>query len=187
MVPDYWIKKLVRVERLIPDQEIADILLVWKGFKPAAMIELSYVPRVISSKKIFLRKVSDLQNILRGLSLTYRLHINYPTSAREITRYSYIAKNKQKLKGVVGADNEPDTKQRRLCVGKALGYPPTAVKAFAAGTYLKQSPATITRMPELKFLNFRLSKQWRKELLYVRKKAKAIQKISPELFLRMKK
>ena len=180
----YWINQLVALKRIIADQEIAGILLVWDGFKPAAMIELSYFPRSKFSRKEFHKKIGDLEKILQKLDLRYKLQINYPRRKNEITHYSYIARNQKKLAEIIAADAEINTKKRRLQVGILLGYPNTAIKAFANGNTLnfQNLPSVILQKKELKFLNFRLSKHWKKELIYLKKKAETIKKIAPELY-----
>lgn len=182
---DHQIKKIILLRKVLSEQEIADILLVWGRFKPAAMIELSYFPAARFSRKEFRKKIGDLEKILQKLDLHYRLRINYPKRKKEVTHYSYIARNQKKLKEIIAADKEGNTKKRRLKVGLLLGYPRTAVQAFANGEVLNRLPPHVLKREELKFLNFRLSRHWRRELDYVRKRTKAIKKISPKLYQRI--
>jgi len=181
----YWIKRLVRRGGLLADQEIADILLTVEGFKPAAMIELSYPPRATFPRKEFHKKISDLRKILQKLGLSYRLQINYPKDAREVTRYSYVAKDRKKLKKIIAADTERNIRKRRLQLGALLGYPTTAIEAFANGKAIDRLPAIAAKKKESKFINFRLSRHWRKELQYVKRRAELIKQIAPELYKRI--
>ena len=181
----YWIKKLVRRGGLLADQEIADILLTAEGFKPVAMIEVSYPLRATFSRQEFHRKISDLRKILQKLGLSYRLQISYPKDAREVTRYSYVVKDRKKLKKIIAADTERNIRKRRLQLGALLGYPTTAIEAFANGKALNRFPATVAKRKESKFINFRLSKHWQKELAYAKRRAKLIKQIAPELYKRI--
>ncbi len=180
----YWVTKLLKLEGILDDQDKADTLLVWDGFKPAAMIELSYFPRSKFSRKEFHKKIDGLEKILQKLDLHYRLRINYPKRKKEVTHYSYVARNQKKLAEIIVADAEMNTKKRRLQVGVLLGYPMTAVRAFANGKTFnfKSLPSKISQKNELKFLNFRLSRHWKKEFGYLKKKTEAIKKITPELY-----
>ena len=178
----YWIRKLVRLEGFITDQDKADLLLVWDGFKPTAMVELSYFQRSKFSRKEFHKKIGDLEKIFQKLNLCYRLQINYPKRKKEVTHYSYIARNQKKLKEIIAADAEKNIRKRRLKLGVLLGYPKTAVQAFVDGKVLNRFPPSVLKREELKFLNFRLSKHWRKEFEYIRKRAKAIKQIVPEFY-----
>ena len=181
----YWINRLVALKRIIADQEIADILLVWDGFKPAAMVELSYFPRLKFSRKEFYKKIGDLEKILQKLNLKYRLQVNYPKRKKEVTRYSYVARNQRKLKEIIAADAEINTKKRRLKVGLLLGYPKTAIHAFANSKVLNRFPSYVLKREELKFLNFRLSKHWKEELVYLKRKAEVIKRIVPDLYIKI--
>jgi hypothetical protein len=184
----YWINRLAGLKGIIADQEIADILLVWNKFKPAAMVELSYFPGSIVSRKEFHKKIDSFKKILRGLGLSYRLQVNYPKTTKEITHYSYIAKDRKVLEKVISAAIGKNVKKRRLKLGTLLGYPKTAVGAFAKGRALRSlPPSIILKRPELKFLNFRLSRHWRKELGYIHGRAERIKRIAPELYLRILK
>lgn len=181
----YWIKKLVMLERVFDDQATADILLVWNKFKPAAMVELSCSMRGVSARRQFSKKVGDLEKVFKNLGFHYQLHINYPKSSRELTQYSYVAKDRKTLKKLIAADVERNTEKRRLLTGWLLGYPKTAVTGFANGKVFDchKLPFAILKTKEIKFLNFRLSKKhWREELKYVQKRAKEIKKISPQLY-----
>ena len=181
----YWIKKLVRRGGLLADQEIADILLTAEGFKPAAMIEISYPSCATFSRKEFHKKISDLRKIFQKLGLRYRLHINYPKNAREVTRYSYIAKDQGKFKKIIAAEAERNMRKRRLQLGALLGYPTTAIEAFANGKALDRFPAIAAKKKESKFINFRLSRHWQEELAYAKRRAKLIKQIAPELYKRI--
>ncbi len=182
-----YIKRLVRFGGILTDQDIGDVLLVQGGFKPAAMVELSYPPHVKFSKRKFLKKINDLKQIFRKLDLIYRLYINYPKNSREVTRYSYIARNEKTLKKLIAADAEKVIRKRRLETGALLGYPRTAVETFANGKSLslEKLPKTALENTEFRFLNFRLSKHWRKEFIYAKRRASAIKNMSPELYNRI--
>lgn len=180
-----WIKKLVRRGGLLADQEIADILLTAAGFKPAAIIELSYPPHETFSRKEFHKKISDLRKTFQKLGLSSRLHINYPKDAREVTRYSYLAKDRKKFKNIAAAEAERNTRKRRLQLGALLGYPTTAIEAFANGKALHRLPVIAAKRKESKFINFRLSRHSKRELAYAKRRAELIKQIAPELYKRI--
>ncbi len=181
------IRKLIELKKFLSDQDMADILLVWDGFKPAAIVELSYFPRSKFSREEFHRKIGNLKKILQKLDLHYRLQVNYSKRKREVAHYSYIARNQKKLEEVIVADAEMNTKKRRLQIGVLLGYPKTAAEAFANGKTLnyRNLPSAVSQKKELKFLNFRLSRHWRRELEYMRKRARAIKQITPDLYMKI--
>jgi len=177
-----WIKSLTQLQGLLSDNEKADIILDWFGLKPAAMIEVSCYKRM--SKKDFLKKVATLKNILTGLGLRYKLHLNYPKRSNEVTRYSFVAKNEKIFKRIIVANAEKDIIVRRQRVGKLLGYPSTAIKAFSETNHLhpQDLPIPIKDLEILKFLNFRLSKNWRTELSYVKRRMRIIKRVAPDLY-----
>ncbi len=178
------VKKLINLKSIINDLDKADILLVWGKFKPATMIELSYFKTSGFSKKIFHKNIESLEKILRDLKLEYKIRLNYPKSRNELTKYSLITPNKETLKKLIITEIEKNDRKKRMHFGILLGYPKTAVKAFADNRSIKtiDLPITTRRKLELKFLNFRLSKNWRKEIIYLQKKVKAIHSVSPELY-----
>ncbi len=186
------LKELLKFNKILDYKSMADIVLVWSGFKPTAMVAISYLSKSGFSKKEFLKSIDNLKNILNGLKLKYQLNINYPKSSQEITKYSYITKTNLMLKKIIIADTKKNTKQRRLKTGKLLGYPISAVNAFAkSGAFnclgLQNLPPDVLKNKYIKFLNFRLSKKnWKKEMEYVKKKAQMIKRISPELYKRIK-
>ncbi|OGY97478.1 MAG: hypothetical protein A3A43_00545 [Candidatus Liptonbacteria bacterium RIFCSPLOWO2_01_FULL_56_20] len=182
-----WIKKLTGLTALLDDQSIADILLVRSGFKPGALVEISYHPHSSVSQPEFHRAVNGLREILKKLRLYYKLHENYPKTTRARTRYTCIARDKGTLKELVAALANKDVRKRRFEIGMLLGYPETAVAAFASNRPLdnRNLPRLVSIAKEFKFLNFRLSRNWREELGYLRRRAKEIKRLSPELHARI--
>ncbi len=185
----YFIDKLILLGRIFGYFQIADIILVFSGFKSAAMIELSYFRRPGLSRQIFSKKVGDLEEIMGQLSLKFELHINYPKNKKEITRYSYIARDQKTLEKLINMSNEVNTKKRRWMIGRLLGYPKTAVGAFSTGTVIetKDLPPEVLQSEELRFLRFRLSKNWKNELKYVKRMRDEIKSITPNLYKKIKK
>ena len=176
------------MKTLLGDQSIADILLVWSEFRPAALVEISYLPQSTISRLKFHRTVHDLEEILRKLTPWYQLKLNYPKGPGELTQYSCIAKDQSTLRKLIAASVEKNIKKRRRQLGALLGYPKTAIVAFANGKTFdlhKLPPAIFKKIKDIKFLNFRLSRHWREELKYIEKRAKEIKKISPELHRRI--
>jgi len=187
LVQNRLVKELVSLQNILNDQSIADILLVRSWFKPSALVEVSYLPHRQYSRSQFLTAVRHLEKILQKLGLFYKLHLNYPKNQNNLTQFSYIALDPKMLKKLIKADERRDTKKRRMEVGKLLGYPKTAVVAFANGKVFARSklPKAILKTSTIKFLNFQLSRNWKRELKYVRRRAQEIEKISPVLFRRI--
>lgn len=181
------VKKLIKLRGALDDLNKADILLVWSRFKPAAMIELSYFPKSKISKKEFLNRIDNLKKILDELSLKYKLNLNFPKSRYSLTKFSFIARDKKTLSKLIKAQNLKDPKKRRLQVGLLMGYPKTAVKAFANNESidLNELPEKIIQSKEINLLNFRLSKHWRSELKYLKKKSQELGRVAPELHKRI--
>ena len=183
------IEKLTNLNGLVSSLDKADIILVWKKIKPAVMVELSYFQKPNFSKRVFHKKVKELEKILRDLKLEYKIRLNYPKSQKELTKYTLIAPNKKILEKLISAEAENDIYKRRLRFGALLGYPKTAAKAFADNKSISITdlPTNVRRKPELKFLSFRLSKNWRKEIAYLKTKANKIKKLAPELYQKITK
>ena len=181
-----WVEAFVALpRRIITDRDKAAVLLVWNGYKPAAMVEISCPWRLsLSSRKQFHKDVMDFKNKLHAGGLFYNIHVNYLREPNDLTHFSYIASSKRLLRGLKSADSLRDIRRRRLRVGKFLGYPMSAVTAFANNESLNihNLPKHITRNKLQKFLNFRLSKASRQEMKYVRDIARIIRRISPKLF-----
>lgn len=169
---------------IISHQDIADIILVWISFKPAAMVEVSYFPENGISKAEFTRKVKRLKEILEELDLAYKIKVNYPQKNTELTEYSYITRDKATLRKIISANALKDVKTRRMRVGELLGYPKTAIEAFAKNEYLayRKLPKAVLKNKYFKFINFRLSKNWRKEMIYAKKRGEIIRKVSLRLY-----
>lgn len=178
----YWISQL-ESQKILHDQDIADILLVWSRFKPAALITL--MCDVAMPRKEFRKSVQELRTILEHLKFSYRLRLNYPKDPHtSLTRFSFIASDKTTLKKLIAAQEERNVENRRMLTGTLLGYPSTAVVAFSKSESLRTWPKLSSHL--YRFLNFRFSKKWRKELPYVRRRASEIKKISPELYRRIR-
>ena len=172
------------------DQEIADIILVESGFKPAAMVELAHPIRAsAASWERYQKKVRSFEKTLRDSGLFYALRINRIKTSSDVTKYSYIAKDRRTLKKLAMASAEKNTGKRRLVLGKILGYPISAVRAFARNKSIQNNdiPARVRRSVFWKFLNFRLSQSWREEMEYVYKRARAIRHESPEFYKKIRR
>ncbi|MEK7212463.1 MAG: hypothetical protein AAB686_02190 [Patescibacteria group bacterium] len=184
-----WIKKLTDLTTLLDDQSIADILLVWSGFKPGALVEISWTPHAAISREGFHKTVSDFEEVLRKLRLQYALKKNYPKTIRTRTAYTCIARDERMLKKLTAALGEEDKKMRRLKIGVLLGYPKTALAAFANNKQFnsRDLPQPVSKAKEFKFLNFRLSQNWQEESGYLREKAREVKRLSPELYARIVK
>lgn len=181
-LPATTIKKFVALSGVMSDHDKADVLLVWSGFKQVALVDISCQKN--TKGKVFTNRIESLEKILRELSLKFKLHVNYPKNTREVTRYSYIAKTDRDLKSIMSADAEKNQKIRRMKTGLLLGYPKSAVVAFANNKSVDAGklPKRIFEGPIGAFLTFRLSKKWRDELDYVKKYSQEIKKISPEIY-----
>jgi hypothetical protein len=181
------ISGFLNLKKIFSDEDKLDILLVWNGFKSAALIEISFLNSI--SKNSAKKKVQYLKHLLHRLGLRYRLRINYLQREDEVTYYSFVAKDTSTLKKLISAYAERDRKKRILKTGKILGYPSSAVRAFANRKSINiiDLPISIRKKAEFKFLNFRLSPNWRKELLYVRKIMHELKKISPDFYKKMNK
>ena len=183
-----WRQKLIALKGPLTDHDKVDILLIYASFKPTAIItELACFRSDPASRKQFLEVVRSLKQILKGLKLEYALSLNYPKDSNQLTAPSFIARNKKTLALLMRAHKIKNTKQRRLRVGTLLGYPMTAVIAFANGEIMENStlPAMFRRKPEMKFLNFKLSRNFKKEFGYLSKEACVIKKIAPKLYKRI--
>jgi hypothetical protein len=171
---------------IVDPLSIADILLVSAGFKPAALVEISQNK---NSKKDFQEKIKQLQKELVALSLKSKIHPNYTRNSNVYTRHSIIAKNQKLIKVLARAEKEKNTHKRRTKTGLLLGYPRTAVNAFANNQSLDLDalPKNIKNKTEFRFLNFRLSqKNWKEELIYLKKKVALIKKQYPNFYGKIK-
>lgn len=169
--------------KVLSKTDFADILLVAHGFKPSALIEVSLQPKSRISKKQFNAEVKTLRRKLKKLSLYFRLSPCFSSSCN-LNKASFVSSKKEILASLVRAEKIKNDKTRRLTIGKLLGYPMSSVRAFAEGRSIETTslPKRILKKPEMAILNFRLSKNWKKELLYLKKKAFMLKKIAPELY-----
>lgn len=164
---------------ILQKNDVADIALVAQGFKPAAMLEITYFKNSKITKREFSKQVNLLKKMLKNLNLQYKMRINYPMSKNELTQFSIIARNQKIIKKILVAEKEKNPVTRRLQIGQLMGYPKTAVNAFAKDKSITISdlPMSIQKNRNLKFLNFRLSKNWRNEIKYLNKRVKILKKL----------
>mgnify|MGYP001619741896 CR=1 FL=1 len=182
-----WIKKLIKLNNLLDNQDIADILLVYGEFKPVTLFEVTCIPHSSTSRSEFRRMVRKLEKYLKELGLRYQLNFNYPKTNKSLTKFSFLAKSEKVLKKIIRANNKKNLQKRRRSVGVLLGYPKSAVESFSKTESIKLDdlPASIKKLPVTRFLNFRISQKWRSELKYVHKRAERIKELSPELYRRI--
>jgi hypothetical protein len=175
---------LLATKYILSDLDKADILLVANGFKPSALVDISYSPSARFSKTQFKREVGELEKILKALGLKYKLRVNYPKNKTAITRYSFVARDLRTLHNIIRASKKKHIYKRRMEVGILLEYPASAVKAFAEGRSfpIEKLPERVRRRAVMKFLNFRLSEDWKKELLFLERKAGMLKSIAPDLY-----
>lgn len=177
------IDKLAKLTNLLNVNDVADILLVVDGFKVAALIEVSIPPNTNKSQRLK-KELQELREILKNLNLAYRIIINKIDTKTQLGKYSFIAKDAKTLKKLIQANQEKDAKTRKLKTGLLLGYPKSAVVAFANNNSISNSdiPKYILKRNYFKFLNFRLSKSWKEEIKYLELKANRIKKISFDMY-----
>lgn len=166
------------------NQDKVDVLLVLDKSKPAAIIEISYFKDSGFTKRSFQNQIVLLSDILTQLNLANKLKLNYPKSPEDLTEYSLIALDRKMIGRLDHAQNNKDAFQRRLNLGRLLGYPDSAITAFSQGRSIdiNQLPKSVRDSVELKFLNFRLSENWQEELTYLKERANKIRKVAPRLY-----
>ncbi len=179
----------MKISTILSDQDMADILLVWKDFKPAAIFEISYFENSKRARNDFLKEVEQLKKLLKKLDLKSKIRTNRPKSKNALTKFSIASKDQMIIERILAAEKIKNSMHRKMQIGKLIGYPLTAVKAFAKNESiaLNSLPISVKRNKILKFLNFRLSKDWKKELPYLAEKAKILKKAAPSLYKKIRR
>lgn len=155
----------------------ANLALVALHEKPACILEFQFPAHEEAGRDETQHDISLIEEMLDTLSIPYEKR---ETSDDEYISIEICAGNDpQHMQTLLQAGSEP------LLLGKALGYPDTAVTAFAAGEWVNQDtlPDEIKNDDAMAFLNFRLSRDhWQDEFLEVKRRAELMRTTFPELY-----
>lgn len=167
----------------LANQHKIDIICVYKGIKPASKIELLYRPGYPSYiKKDFQSNLSLLKDVLKSLNLSSSMDIDDSDNEETVTTF-YIGKNQQNLQEVIEAFSNIEEDRDKI-IGKALGYPKTAINNYPNKIKSIDSlPEEVKNSEYIKFLNFRLSEDyWQEEIEEVKKRAATIKEVDENFY-----
>jgi hypothetical protein len=191
------VARLVESMDAIPNltnQDKMNILLVFKGLKPATILEFVAPAHDEHANIEIAEYVQGLCELLQSQNFLVHKDCEDENAnsgeegfARDFNHYSvYTAKTPENLSMLVESDTEEDRKTKDYKRGKVLGYPDTAIHAWIDGNILKdvqELPEDVRDSGVLKFVNFRLSRDhWRDELEQVSNEALTVKEMSPALY-----
>ncbi len=171
----------------------ASLFLTAKGVKPGCILELLFESgHEEYTEEEYEEHINDCRQIIEDLGLPFDTeHVN---EEDDFERYLFfVGKDKESLETLITAregDMYKDYPSFGTALGKALGYPETAIAADATRTALPIAdyPAELKNDPALAFAVFAFSRDhWRKELDFVREQANFIKKEDPQLYNTMVK
>lgn len=180
-----------------------NLLLTKGGLKPASVIELPVWLETKEKKREFLSE-SDIKEIL---DLIKESGLEFNIGKKEIIKGSYRTEEEPDLEKfsraerieIMIAGSKDNMKLLKKCwgtedheaIGKALGFPQTAVEAFIdkrESFLLDDMPKEIQESDGVLFLTPNLSKDnWQEEIKEGEKRAEFIKKISPKIYEERKK
>lgn len=201
-------KRLVEsIERLpvMNDSDIADIILAWRGLKPA-----TEVPIVVGEDGDKEKILSQARNLFKSLGLYHRespsreIFIEQKDKSGKILEsrsgfYFYVSKDAaaaEKLSKFWSLRFAPENRvENQAELGRLFGYPETAVEFWVSTPaeerqgytdFMKMISGESGWQDFMAFAQFRLSPDnWREELETPRRWAEEIKKIDPGLYERM--
>lgn len=170
----------------------ASLFLTAKGKKPAAILELFCMAGDGQGKDELGEDILDCRDILKDLELPYQEEDSIDEDdgvTMTLQRHLFlVGKDNESLEELVAARNADPAENyqsfgRRL--GKALGYPETAIEADSSMSTLPISeyPQELLNDPAWRFCVFGLSRDhWKDEMDFVREQANFIKQEDPELY-----
>lgn len=182
----------------VPAADIGHLILVSKGFKPATFFDLEHDGE--ESYEEFREKAEIISEDLLELELPHVLVswnlVEDPEDPKKIEYISFmVGKDEESLDRLIAADEMPDGPEKDIAFGRAVGYPETAVQAYAdrgedykfslngeSDTLLSKGeiPSEIREDPAYPLLGFRLSKaHYKEEFEHVKIAADIIKAASP--------
>lgn len=169
----------------------ASLFLTAKGKKPGTILELVSMVGDKDGADEMAEEVEECRSILEDLDLPY--HEDESTDEDDgatmtLQRHLFIVgKDEDSFRELLDAEHADSCDYasfgRRL--GRALGYPETAVEADATKTTLhpNQYPSEIFTDPAWPFCVFAFSREhWREEMEFVREQANFINQEDPKLY-----
>jgi len=168
-------------------QDRASLFLTAKGLKPATILELVFEPgHQEYTENDYSADINNCEQMLRDLGLPYEPeHYN---DDEDLERHIFlVGKDQQSLKDLATAEraDNSDYYSYGMALGKALGYPETAIIADATKSAMPISeyPPELLNDPSRKFCVFALSREhWQEEMEVVKQQAEFIKKEDPSLY-----
>jgi len=176
------IGELEKYPFLFNDDKV-NVLMIIAGLKPATFMSFP------GGQKEFQDAIDSLTKNLDIFNLPYKItvEVDYLEEGGEKHPIEwttvYVGKNEEAL-GKLFEMLQGDTVGDRSS-GLALGIPETAIEAFVNKEIMlvEDLPEEIQNSDEIKFLSFKLSRQyWREELGVARQRMKVTKKLAPDLY-----
>ena len=179
-------------------QNKANLLLTWGGFRPTCAVELVVSCRTEEEMAVFLteEEIAAATRVVRRSGLHYlvkpieKVEGQYTTRAELDREKTYV---EERIDVLVARSREDlavlnkywGTSNDKM-IGKALGFPPTAIDAFIGKRKrLKRDslPQSIRESDALAFSAYALSKDnWREEVAEGKRRAEFVKRNSPEIY-----
>lgn len=174
-------------ESQISPQEKAEILLVAQGIKPACIFSLEYLVGAEDytgyAQEAFEWAHASTAFMLEDFGLPYHEEQTHDEHSRYVG--FLIGTDLEHLKKLTDVASVDADSKDKAAIGKALGYPQTAIEAFVKGDSIGISdlPGAVRNSDAVKFLSFGLSRDhWKGELAQVSKQAQVVKKVSPAIY-----
>ncbi len=181
---EFAIEQLLNIQS-IPDSARSNVMLVFLGLKPACKFSISFEGETSKgySRENFNKDKLTLESVFNTLGLKYKV------SEEETTEYNlqevtfYLGHDDDKLKNLYEAWKLDVGQERDIKVGRALGFPETAIQSWVDHDIIKFSDLPPAAAQEFKRAEFVPSREyWQEELNEVRRRNKAVKSIAPKLF-----
>jgi len=184
IIPEAVIEELLNLEP-VTDQDKADILVVARGLKPAARVELLFKEGAKDYTNInFANDVLSLDQVLTALNLPHNNTVTEDEKSGFTHAVFVIGKDGHALNDLKQANATHDDEK----IGAALGIPESARDAKIKKQTMKESVLRLLVHNDtlLNFAWFDLSTDhWEEELIEIEKRANTIKGISPALYIKI--
>lgn len=182
----FAIEQLLKIQS-IPDSARSNIMQLFLRLKPACEFSILFENETSKaySREDFNRDKTSLESVFNILGLKYKI------SEEETSEFNpnlqevefYIGQDEGKLNNLHEAWRLKVGQERDLKVGRALGFPETAIQSWVNHDSIKLSELPPNAAQEFRQAEFLPSRQhWQEELKEVRRRNEAVKSIAPKLF-----
>lgn len=172
--------------------EKVNIILVIAGVRPATVLdfEIPITSNHFQAEKELSDTVQAIEGLVKSSGLAF--HVSnversdfQGTGQASLACHIFVAQDVTIVSQVVSAWQTKNTVE----IGRLLGFPRTAVEGFATSLQgkqdLKELPPDLKKEPWAKFLQYRISENWKEEIKTAQSWASTIEKLAPHLYDRI--